>query len=175
MAANWRMRQRSAPVKRSRSTGFRSWTTPMTLPRARSGTARIDRVRNSLVGSPCQRGSAATSLTTSALPERATLPTIPSPSGTRRSRMSPAARPRTTRKNSSPWSSSSSQIELVSARQSSSAVSIASSSTVARSSVPESLTLTSSSISYSAKRGSESNAPSLGCRPNLSTIISVLP
>ena len=75
------------------------------------------RVWNSAVGSPCQRGSAATSLTISASPDWATLPTIPSPIGTRRPRMSPAALPRTTRKKSSWRSSSSSQIELVSARQ----------------------------------------------------------
>ena len=101
MAANWRMRQRSPAVKRSRSTGLRSWTTPMTSPRASSGTARMARVWNAPEGSPCQRGSAATSLTTSASPDRATLPTIPCPTGTRMPRMAPAAWPRTTRKKSS--------------------------------------------------------------------------
>ena len=63
-----------------------------------------------------------------------------------------AARPRTTLKNSSPDSSSSSQIELDSAWQSSSAFCNARASTRPRSSVLASWTPNSSSVSYSASR-----------------------
>src|ERR1700726_3879491 len=158
MPANSRMRRRSSSVKRSRSTGLSTCSTPTPRPLASSGTARMARVLNPPCGSPCQRGSAATSLTTSGSADCATLPTMPWPSGTRRPRISPAASPRTTRKNSSPRSSSSSQIELVSAWQTRSAVDRATSSTVARSRDEASWAPISSSVSYSARRPTPAGA-----------------
>ena len=151
----------SRPPKRSSlPTGFSSCRTPITLPRAVSGTARIARVSNCSLESPLHRGSLATSLIVSARPEAATAPTMPCPTGMRRFSISGAARPRTTRKKSSPAASSSSQIELVSARQNSSALVRASDSTRRKSRVAASSRPISSSASCSLTRRSRSTGGS---------------
>src|SRR6185436_9496232 len=156
MPAKSCMRRRSSAVNPSPPARLSSCSTPITVPRAISGTVRMLRVVKWGSRSPLQRGSSTTWLTISAWPERATLPTMPRPRGTRSDWISPAARPRTTRKKSSRFSSSSSQIELDSAWHSSSAFDSASDSTRERSSVLASSTPISRRTSSSESRRCES-------------------
>src|ERR1044072_1880322 len=159
MPAKSCMRRRSSAVNPSPPPRLSSCSAPNSVPRAVSGTVRMLLVVKWGSRSPLQRGSSATWLTISALPESATLPTMPRPSGTRSDWISPAARRRTTRKNTPRFSSSSSQIELDSAWHSSSAFCSASDSPRDRSSVLASSTPISSRTS-SSLRGS-SSSPSL--------------